>query len=373
MLKHAPMLFLTVAAVLVGVLYFHVIRPFILPLVLAGVVAVLVWPAQRGMIRVCFGHSHIAAFITSLLVVLVVLVPLGVGLLLAAARITRAAADLVQNDDVPAVVGELVADPDAVTDATDTAMQTWWPQLEELFTRQQFSQLQQMAAGAVRDLTRDIYERTVGIVANLISFVVGLAVFLLALYYFLAENKVLLRDLHRLSPLDDEDDEALWETFVLASRGMLLGTVLAAALQAILNGLGFAVAGVEYALMLAFFTFFASLIPFLGSASVWLPVVIYLLFQERWWAAGLLAAYGAFVVSTADNLIRAYALHGQTRIHPLIALVSILGAIRLVGLWGIIVGPVTAVLFHVLLELVNTKLADVLQDEQQATAAGHSS
>jgi predicted PurR-regulated permease PerM len=107
---------------------------------------------------------------------------------------------------------------------------------------------------------------------------------------------------------------------------------------------------------LAFCTFVVSVIPYLGAASVWIPVAIYLAFQERWLAACLLAVYGAVIVSSVDNLIRAYAIHDQAHIHPLVALVAILGAVRLLGLWGIIVGPVTAVLFHVLLELVSKRL-----------------
>lgn len=155
------------------------------------------------------------------------------------------------------------------------------------------------------------------------------------------------------------------QPFVNACRGMLVGTILAAALQAICNGVGFAVAGIEGALLLAFCTFFVSMAPYLGAAAVWLPVVVFLLFEQRWLAAVLLATYGTFVVSSVDNLIRAHAMHGHAHIHPLVALISILGAIRLLGLWGIIVGPVTAVLFYALLELVNKKIDEARQTEKR--------
>jgi predicted PurR-regulated permease PerM len=62
------------------------------------------------------------------------------------------------------------------------------------------------------------------------------------------------------------------------------------------------------------------------------------------------------VISSSDNLVRAHVLHARAHMHPLVALVSVLGALKLIGLWGIFLGPIAAAFFYALLKTFNKKL-----------------
>ena len=42
--------------------------------------------------------------------------------------------------------------------------------------------------------------------------------------------------------------------------------------------------------------------------------------------------------------------------HPLLALVSALGGLKLVGLWGVFLGPIVAALFYTLLKVMDDRL-----------------
>ena len=99
------------------------------------------------------------------------------------------------------------------------------------------------------------------------------------------------------------------------------------------------------------------MIPFLGAASVWVPCAIYIgAVDQRWgWAIGL-AIYGALVVSSIDNVIKAYVLHGHSQLHPLFALLSVLGGVQVFGPVGILVGPMVVVFLQTLLEILNHEL-----------------
>jgi predicted PurR-regulated permease PerM len=337
------------AAVVVGAFFFRVVQPFVLPLVLAAVLCVLFWPIHRWVIRLCRGHERIAAGITTVVILTAVLLPIGGGLTLAGLQIVRSSQRVTDSLNLAEKTEEWI------DVRPRSAWSDWNAWLAERFSQEQLSRMRQAASNVLLNAAQALYRRTTHFVADLLSFLIGLVILVLALYYFLADHRTILSETSRLSPLDDEDDQQLQDSFVRVCRGVLLGNVLAALLQAVLNGLGFFIAGVEGVWILAVCTFVMSFIPFLGAASVWIFVVIVLLFEERFLAAGLLAVYGTVVVSSVDNFIRAYAIHDRSSIHPLVALISILGAIQLVGLWGIIIGPVAAGVFYALLDILSKR------------------
>ena len=78
--------------------------------------------------------------------------------------------------------------------------------------------------------------------------------------------------------------------------------------------------------LLTLLTMVLALVPFTGAAAVWIPVSLYLFFVlgHTWSAVGL-ALYGAFVISLSDNIIKPIVMHGQSNLHPLLALLSVLG------------------------------------------------
>ncbi|WP_145217322.1 AI-2E family transporter [Planctomycetes bacterium TBK1r] len=51
----------------------------------------------------------------------------------------------------------------------------------------------------------------------------------------------------------------------------------------------------------------------------------------------------------------------QAKLHPLVALVTVLGALKLMGLWGIFVGPMVAAFFYALLNITRDRVANQRQ------------
>jgi hypothetical protein len=84
----------------------------------------------------------------------------------------------------------------------------------------------------------------------------------------------------------------------------------------------------------------------------------------------LLAVYCGGVVSTIDNVIKPLVLHGQSNLHPLLALMSVLGGVKALGPVGILVGPMLVAFVHALLVMVNKELrllssGDVVDGQRQ--------
>jgi len=129
--------------------------------------------------------------------------------------------------------------------------------------------------------------------------------------------------------------------------------------QGLLAGLGYFVVGLQPVLLLTLLTGFLSLIPFVGAGAVWVPCSLWLYMSHGQTGAAIgLALYGFFVVSLADNLVKPWVLHGQTNLHPLLALLSVIGGVQALGPIGIFVGPMLVAFLQALLNILNTELKE---------------
>ncbi len=201
----------------------------------------------------------------------------------------------------------------------------------------------------------------------LFHIVFGLVVLVISIYFFLLDGPAMTRTMMRLSPLDDAYEERLLVEFDRTSRAVVLATILSALTQGVLAAFGYYVAGMDSVVLLFLATTFMALIPFLGAMSVWLPCVLWLGFvDQRWGAAIGLAIWGALVVSTIDNVIKVFILHGHSQLHPLLALLSVLGGVQVFGPVGLLVGPMIVVFLQTLLEILHHEL---IKDREPETAA----
>lgn len=198
-----------------------------------------------------------------------------------------------------------------------------------------------------------------GVLARLL---IGLAVLIISLYYFLADGPAMVAAVMRLLPLDVRYQRQMLDEFDRISRAVVLATLLSAVVQGLLAGIGFYVAGINAVVLLTVLTMVLALVPFVGAAAVWGACSLWLLFyEERLWAAVMLAIYGVGVISMADNVIKPIVLHGQSKLHPLLALLSVLGGVRAMGLIGIFVGPMAVAFLQALLNILHTELLAMSQ------------
>lgn len=195
----------------------------------------------------------------------------------------------------------------------------------------------------------------------------GVLIFLVATFFFLADGSVIAAQLMALSPLDDRHDEQLLADFIRVTRAVVAGSLAAAVAQGVLAGIGFRFAGLESVFLLTVVTSLTAMIPFVGAAFVWLPVSLWLMFIEQRTTAGIsLAIYGMTVISTVDNIIKPWILHGHSAMHPLAALMGVLGGVQLLGPSGVFIGPMAVAFLQTLLRLLHREVAAAsLNDERQ--------
>jgi predicted PurR-regulated permease PerM len=169
------------------------------------------------------------------------------------------------------------------------------------------------------------------------------------LYYMLRSSGRVWDTVRGYIPFSPRTCDALRDRFVSVTEATLLGTVLVAVLQGAIVGGGFWLVGLPSPLFWATVTAFASILPVLGSALVWLPGVIVLLLQDRYSAAVALAAIGGLVASNIDNVVRPLVYRRVSDIHPMVTLLGAFAGVKYFGLLGVLLGPLAiAYLFELL-------------------------
>ena len=198
-----------------------------------------------------------------------------------------------------------------------------------------------------------------GSVAFVIKLLVGLTILLVSLYFFLCDGPSMVRTLMDLSPLDNRYEEELLAEFDRTSRAIVLATVLSAVAQGLTAGIAYYFLGAPSVFLLTALTIVCALIPFVGTAIVWVPVASYMaLYQDKMPNAIILAVYALLIVGTIDNLIKMLILHGQSQLHPLLALLSVLGGLQALGPIGILIGPLAVTLLQTTLSILRRELSD---------------
>lgn len=195
------------------------------------------------------------------------------------------------------------------------------------------------------------------ITSFLASTLFGAVIMIIGLYFFLLDGPAMLKGLHSLSPIDDQHEEELVLEFARVSRAVVVATLLSAIAQGLLAGLGFWFCGLDSIFLLTLLSGVLAMVPFVGAAAVWIPCALYLFFVDNNpYAAIGLAVYGGLVISMADNFIKPWILHGQSNLHPLLALLSVIGGVAVLGPIGILVGPMIVVILQTLLKILQREM-----------------
>jgi predicted PurR-regulated permease PerM len=133
-------------------------------------------------------------------------------------------------------------------------------------------------------------------------------------------------------------------------RGVIFGILGTAIAQALVAGLGFWIAGVPGAVLLAVLTFFFAVMPF-GPPLIWLPAAFWLFAQDKPGLGVFMLLWGFLGISSVDNFLRPYLISQGSKMPFALIFCGVIGGALAFGLVGVFIGPtMLAVAFRVIEE-----------------------
>jgi predicted PurR-regulated permease PerM len=306
-----------------------VLRPFLTAALLAAVVCVSTWPAYRRIRKFCRGHAPLAALTTSLLLIVLLVLPLAL-ITVSLANNTSMLIDSVRHlftegaIEPPSWLSTVPLAGDALVD--------YWRELAA--SRETLL----VALGRLLDPART-YIISAGLLLGEGVLQMSLAVFIAFFFYrdgeYLVHHLVLAMSRMAGSVADD-----VMLTIANTTTSVVYGLIGSALAQGAAAFVGFLLAGVPGALLLGAATFLLSLAP-MGPPIVWGGAAAWLFFWQGkvGWAI-FMVLWGILVVSMIDNFLKPYLISRGSSMPFVLVLLGVLGGVIAFGFVGLFLGPV---------------------------------
>ncbi len=333
-------------------LFFYMMSPFLIAIFLGGIIAIVCFPLHSGLSRKL--PAPLSALFVTLALALGIFFPIFALLYSVSFKLLGFVARF-----------NLANVRDSISALTRNA------RLESLLAYA--ARLFPFEEGWITDQSGEIIQKIIerlghfvaATVAGAPTVLLGITVTVVTLYFLLLDGGRFGRFLSTLSPLKQDRAALLYETFETSCRGVVLGIFLSGIAQGILIFILFLICGLPNALLMGSMTVILGMVPLIGSSPVWLGATIYLFAQSHPVLAVVMLG-GGVAVSAIDNVVRSWVMSGQSELHPLLALVSVFGAVNLFGAAGILLGPIIAAVFVAFLKIVILELRWERQSQGQS-------
>ena len=327
------------------VLAVFVFLPELNVLVLGAAFAIFFHPIYTRIRRGVEGHDGLAAFLTLLIGIVVIVVPLT---FFAYALFSEA-----QGLYVHLASGGITSLENLIMARWGNVISSFGPSGSSgTFTLVNFN-FSQYATQAVGTLVANA--------GNILSSIGGVAwTFFLAFfvfYYLLKDGDKLRKLVVRGVPMENERADSIVTKMVDMATSIVRSDILMAILWGVVVGFEFFVFGIPNPVLWGAIAIPIAFIPVIGVALVLVPGILY---------AGLVAgalkliifAIIAFVSSILmENILRPNVIGRGKNIHPLLLLLSVLGGLSFFGPIGLFLGPLVLSLSLALFEIYPTLIA----------------
>ena len=318
--------------VVLGYLVWRIVTPLWQPLVWALLLGGLLAPLNLRLTRRLGGRAQLASSITTLLTVLLFILPLA----LTAGAVGVQATQLLRRLEgkVPGrvegsaldvsqlpLVGEAMAWIDANTSLSLVQLEGW-------------------LAEALRRVLELIMSSGGSFVMGALGTTVSFVMMLFVLFFVLRDGPAMAQQVVSLLPIEGERRSLLQRHLTDMTRAVFLGLGLTAVAQGMLLGVGFWIAGLPSPLVFGVLGIILALVPMVGPAVLWIPGAIWLATRGDTSYAIFLALWGSIVVGLVDNLLRPLLISGRAEVPTLAVFIGVIGGLAAFGFIGLFVGPI---------------------------------
>jgi predicted PurR-regulated permease PerM len=324
---------------LITALFLWMVRGFLFPVFWAAVFAVLFRPLFLRTVHLLRGRRGAAAFLSTLAVVAVVVVPTA----LLVGALAQQALALYTGLTTGAISLQ----------APIAFVERSLPRAVDVLARYGIGieQVRTSMEGAAIAATQFVGGQALALGQNALVVAIHFGLMLYFLFFFFRDGERIVAGIIRALPMGDAREARLLARFAAVARATVKGTLLVAAAQGVLGGILFALVGIQGAVFWGVVMGVLSLLPAIGAALVWAPAAVILLATGAVWQAIVVVVGGTFVIGLVDNLLRPILVGREAQMPDYLVLLTTLGGITMFGIAGFVAGPVVAALFLVMWEM----------------------
>jgi predicted PurR-regulated permease PerM len=326
--KQATTWFLIGVAGLALYLCYRIAEPFLSPIFMAVVLAIVFYPLH-ARVEAVIRRANVAAILSTTLVMLVVAIPtvfLGIA-------VTRELGGLYQ------ALSEKSAAQGGLSPFLMHLMQAPINLVGRYVDISQID-VRSTVLRWLDQISRYLVSFGARAFSNILSLLLACLISFFTLFFLFRDGPRIQQRIAAMLPLSHEQARkfvtGISETIVAS----VYGGIAVGIGQGLLTGIGFWVLGLPSPVVWGAAATLASLVPLVGTGMVWAPATLVLLIGGHWIKALILAIWGAAVVAQIDAVVRPYVVSGRAKMHNLLIFFALLGGVQAFGIMGIFIGPV---------------------------------
>jgi predicted PurR-regulated permease PerM len=327
--------------------FYQILSPFILALFWGAIITLTLYPLHVRLTKLLRNRKSISSLIMTILATFLIILPL----VFISATVAVDMFDIYQSLTDNVEVSELKSSLGKLKGLLPVSV------LEELEKRLQIGELNihQMAVKGLGSVSGYVINEIQHAATNLTGLLINFGMMIFALFFFFRDGDSMLERIKSLIPMKDEQKDEIFKKFYDTLNAVIVGVMVTAAIQGILQGLFFWILGISYSVLGGVLTFIFALIPIAGAVIVWLPVGLYLVFTGSIYAGIGVLVFGGLVVSSVDNFLKPMIIGGKVKLSTLFLVLTIFGSLSVFGFTGIILGPILLAIFMSFIEIYKSE------------------
>ncbi len=330
-----------IGAIVVGCVF--VMRPFISAILWAAILCFATWPLHEVFLRWFRGRRTLAAAMTTTVLSLVLIIPFVVVGLTFTDDI-RSGIKWLNTKLDPKQVAKQKAEQDPNEQAATSQPPAWLkrvPLIGETLS-QSWQDYASDAESTLEDWRPWLNEAGLWLLSHSLDLAKGflhLALSVLIAFFFYRDGEGLaIRLREGMQRISGDSAQRMVDVAKTTVQSVVYGVIGTALVQGIVSGVGFTIAGAPAPMLLALLTFFLSFIPF-GPPIVWIMASISIFAAGRIGWGIFMVAYGVFVISLVDNIIKPVIISRGSKLSFIVMFMGVLGGVAAFGFIGIFIGP----------------------------------
>ncbi len=330
-----------IGAIVVGCVF--VMRPFISAILWAAILCFATWPLYEIFLRRFRGRRTLAAALTTAVLSLVLIMPFVVVGLTFTDNI-RAGIRWLDDRLDPKEVAKRKAAQDPNQPTATSEPPAWLKRVPLIggTISQSWQDYADDAGATLEEWKPWLKEAGLWLLAHSLDLAKGflhVALSVLIAFFFYRDGEGLVMRLREgMQRISGDSAQRMVDVVKVTVQSVVYGVIGTALAQGIVASIGFAIAGAPAPMLLALLTFFLSFVPF-GPPIVWITVAISLFATGKTGWGIFMVAYGIFVISLIDNIIKPIIISHGSKLSFIVMFIGVLGGVTAFGFIGIFIGP----------------------------------
>jgi len=192
---------------------------------------------------------------------------------------------------------------------------------------------------------RYVVEESQGLIRSVPRFILNLFISFFLFYYFIKDGDKIIDNVKRLMPVSRTNKNIVIKEFKRVTSAVVYGLILIGLIVGVFAALGFYIFKISNPILLGLITILVSMLPGVGTSVIWVPAGIIKIIQGDLFNGIGLLIYGFIFISGFEVLFKPRLISYKSDIHPAIIVLGIFGGLALLGFTGLFFGPLILVTF----------------------------